>query len=638
MDVGQEWQRYKDAWSKGKSPLMDVATFNNLFYQGQVSSEAIEWLGTKHGAAATGTLHPLAVQLSPELVQGLGDSDRFRLWIAVLESTVGYRFEHLFEPERSPLSAELRTRFVADLATGAVRQLGRARARALLVRWWHQEHLWEEEQEALLQAFAWADTLNADVVRQLGPEARVLVHRMVRSGKIAAHWLEVAPGTNPVAGSQPGNSLAPQVGALLQPVAMDLNIVDARLRPDELSAMSVDDGRHQVRAHTTMLSQTLQRLERHLPSPEVQHIAASFAALERQLTISRSDHQASALGFPLLRLLHLRLLLEAPSLSGALQAPEDLLVPAVLSHTLRMDRVTYAPELRVWSETEKRWRARWAESAGEAMSVMFLESAVSLDLTLLCRIPEGSDPTPDFRAGTIHGEPIVFESKGATSWKTHLRQRMDALEQLGKGKGTRRSKRWVQPDNGRAFAATLYAAREGEERKSLLHVVDPPFPFESYFGEGWQDRARREHYAGVLEAARLDGAASEWRQGRGFNPERAPVDLFSIETANKESSMPRFIGTYLPVQELARAMRYPDMASVRALKIFVGMREDVFHDLRVNRIPPSKATADVAGRQVEPAQETIPSSGWLPGIEPGRPARGAYSMLEDGSFLAVELT
>lgn len=641
MDIQQEWQSFADAWAKGQSPAMDTETFNALFYDRSRSAKAVQWLTDGHAAAVSGTLHPVAVQLSPELVQGLDDFDRFQVWFAVLQLAVGYRFDHLFGRERSKLPATVRCDLVAELAKGALDRVGRAQARALLVHWWHNEQLLEEEREALVKAMGDADALNADLVRQLGPEAQVMVNRMIRSGKISVLALDDVPVSNAVAASQSGNGLAPQIVALLQLVSMDLNIMDARLRSEELAWMANFDGRHRRQSEETLLRRTLSRLEGFLPSSEIRHLAASLLSLDRQLVISRSDPQASALTFPLIRLLHLRLLLEAPSLSGALQAPEALLVPAVLSHVLNKDRVSYAPELRVWTETEKRWRARWAESAGEAMSVMFLESAVNLDLTLLCRIPETKDPTPDFKAGTVQGEPIVFESKGATSWKTHLRQRAEALEQLGKAKGTSRSIKWVQPGRGRAFAATLYAAQQGEERSSLLHVVDPPFPFDEYFREGWQDSARREHYTAVLEAARLDNAAASWGAGRGFDPEADGLDLFNIESAERESATPRFIGNYLPVQELARSLRYPDMSAVRALKIFVGVRQDVFDELRLNRLPPSKqvdAARDLPSRQAGPADAVIPLSGWLPRREPGGPARGAYSILEDGSFLAVELT
>ncbi|MEO8805816.1 MAG: hypothetical protein ABI433_07025, partial [Burkholderiaceae bacterium] len=259
-----EWQRYKDAWAKGQSPAMDASTYNELFWDGSRSLQVVQWLTDEHEGAVSETLFPLAEALSPELVEGLGDSDRFRVWFAVLKSGLGYQFDHLFGPQRSNLPAALRSRFVANLAEGAVDILGRAQARSLLVRWWYEQSLLEEEREALVEALAHADALNAETVRLLGPEATSMVSRMVRKGRISELVLGEAPTTNVVSGSQPGNCLAPQIGALLQPVSVNLIIVDARLRAEELAGMAAHGGSRRSQTHENHLWKTMQHLENYL--------------------------------------------------------------------------------------------------------------------------------------------------------------------------------------------------------------------------------------------------------------------------------------------------------------------------------------------------------------------------------------
>jgi hypothetical protein len=148
---------------------------------------------------------------------------------------------------------------------------------------------------------------------------------------------------------------------------------------------------------------------------------------------------------------------------------------------------------------------------------MFLEDSVELDLGSLSRVPERTDrPTPDFMAGTLPGQNVVFESKGATNWRTHLKQRRYALEQLGKKPSANGDVSWGS--KGRAFACSLFAAEQGEDRTSLLYVDDPPFQFEQDFGEGWELRSRRDHAIAMLEAARLYELADDLARARRPGP------------------------------------------------------------------------------------------------------------------------
>jgi len=129
----------------------------------------------------------------------------------------------------------------------------------------------------------------------------------------------------------------------------------------------------------------------------------------------------SQLRFPILRLLHLQQILETPRLSKVVRDPALALVPDVALYLMGRDDVLFHPELRVLRGSDRRWRARWVESAGEAVSTMFLEDSVKLDLSTLARMPEKSGSlTPDFMAATTAGGKLVYESKGSSDWKTHL--------------------------------------------------------------------------------------------------------------------------------------------------------------------------------------------------------------------------
>ncbi len=97
--------------------------------------------------------------------------------------------------------------------------------------------------------------------------------------------------------------------------------------------------------------------------------------------------------------------------------------------------------------------------------------------------------------------------------------------------------------------------------------------------------------------------------------------------------------TCLPAQEIAGSLRHPDTESVRELRIFVGVRADVLNALRESRMPPRQHMGiGPDSNQARGPKNPLPRWGLLPGGELGEPARGVYSALEDGSFLAVELT
>jgi hypothetical protein len=273
------------------------------------------------------------------------------------------------------------------------------------------------------------------------------------------------------------------------------------------------------------------------------------------------------------------------------------------------------------------------ESAGEAIATMFLEDSVQLDLSTLARMPARNDlVTPDFMAATIIGGKLVFESKGSTEWKTHFAQRKHALKQLGKGDGNRTNS-WAT--DGRTFACSLFAAQQGDERSSLLHVDDPPFQFQDQFREGWELHCRREHAIAMLEAARLfaraDNVAGQ-RQGESDSNREITFRLPGGEGSEGES----FLGTYLPLEEWARSLRHPNPRECKRIRIFLGVQEDLVRQFERGEFPGPRGSFDtnVTAASV-PALERGPKIGILPDRERGG-ARGVYSILADGAFMAIE--
>jgi hypothetical protein len=243
-------------------------------------------------------------------------------------------------------------------------------------------------------------------------------------------------------------------------------------------------------------------------------------------------------------------------------------------------------------------------------------------------------------AQTISQDRIVVESKGATSWKVHQEQRKKALVQLRKGKEPRNvgplASSWTT--SGRAFAISFFAAVQGARQSSLLHVDDPPFLFDDLFVDARVNESRRRHFVGVLEAARLFAFADDLRRGR---PSEARQDshTFTIEAQPEtREGAQRFVGNFLPVQDVARQLRHPRMDLVESLRVYVGIDDRVLRELTANRLPQPTAQTELDAEG--PTESILPATGWglLPGRQPDSPPRGVYSVLNDGAFLAVELT
>jgi hypothetical protein len=233
-------------------------------------------------------------------------------------------------------------------------------------------------------------------------------------------------------------------------------------------------------------------------------------------------------------------------------------------------------------------------------------------------------------AGTLPGQNVVFESKGATKWRTHLKQRRYALEQLGKKPSANGDISWGS--KARAFACSLFAAEQGEDRTSLLHVDDPPFRFEQDFGEGWELRSRRDHAIGMLEAARLYELADDLARARRPEREKREVATFHLPGAEQQEGGAAFVGSYLPIGEWARSLRHPSPRECERIQIFVGVEQELYRSFEHERFPSFLGPPVDSESDHEIEVPGVPGTGMLPG---DGQAKGIYSVLGDGAFLAV---
>jgi hypothetical protein len=327
------------------------------------------------------------------------------------------------------------------------------------------------------------------------------------------------------------------------------------------------------------------------------------------------------------------MILEAPALSSVLQRPEEALIPEVLLWTLGRDSAAYVPALRVNKSVDRRWRAKWVEATAEAMSALFLEDTILMDFTSLSRIPERRTPTPDFCACTLNNEHVVVEVKGATKRKTHARQRREALKQLGKARrGTElaglKDPAWA--GTSRSFACSLFVSEEGSDDESLLHVHDPPLALDEWFQEGWETVSRRRHYAAALQCADQFRFAEAVLTNtlRNTNLELDPK-LETFEWSSQAEGEQQLVasGVTRPVAETARRLGHPSSHDFEGIRMFVGVDQRILEALRAGELPrPPRRELQGEGE----SGISVPMTGVLPND------RGIFSVLTDGSFLAIE--
>jgi hypothetical protein len=611
-EADAEWAEYKSAWLGGVPRQMPSELFSELFINGNRSREAVDL--AKSSPVARDALREASLGVP------IHDGDVRRVWLAVTDDQTVETIETLFGTHREQLTPGDRQRFIESILSHLGHDRGRGFIRSTFRKWWALPLL-EEEREALIRAAVTCGIRDQAFYRVLGPVALDLARREIWKHGWDGGW-GPAQSFGPLSPEGlPG--LSSRFDVLLEHVELATDLRDACLTPSEL--VQLGTWPTQMGPPWSAFRRGLKQMFGHPAFEEFIHAVGRHAFLRP----GPSGTHGPCWSFPVLRFLHLQQILEAPRLSRTVRDPALVLVPDVALYVMGRDDVVFQPELRLLRGADRRWRARWAETAGEAVSVMFLEDSVELDLGTLSRVPERTDrPTPDFMAGTLPGQNVVFESKGATNWRTHLKQRRYALEQLGKKPSANGDLSWGS--KGRAFACSLFAAEQGEDRTSLLHVDDPPFQFEQDFGEGWDLRSRRDHAIAMLEAARLYELADDLARRRRTERVQREVATFRLPGAEGQEEGVTFLGSYLPVGEWARSLRHPSPRECARIQMFVGVEQGLYRSFEHERFPSFLAPSvdSTAGRKIEVSG--VPVTGMLPGE-----VTGVYSVLGDGAFLAV---
>ena len=498
---------------------------------------------------------------------------------------------------RDRAGAVVRGAYVAAAVYGFCEVNGREAGRRKALGWWADCEL-EEEREGVIAGLARALALTRELVVQLGPDAARAVNALTARGMETG----IDAGVPPAISLAVPPNVRDRLANLLTLVSVDLESRDARFPV-------------KTRVPQPLMNRALTRLRQH-GSRELAMIADALTAALPAVNVV---DESRATAFPLMRLLHLRMILEQPELQGALRWADRYIIPEVMLYVLGRDAVTYVPEIRVGAASDRRWRALWAESTAEAMSALVLEDRAALKLVTLSRIPETNDPTPDFRALTVGRERVVYECKGATDFETHRRQKRRARVQLGKDAGSATS--WA--DEGHAYACCFFAAREGSSSTSRFSVEDPPFNFQELFGKERDVEAMRRHFAAVLAAADLRAAAGAALTGNGAD--EVPHEDFVVGDEKSDGVSAAFAGTYRDLGQVAKELGHPRSELFAGLKMFAGIDAGSFAALVKGQLP----------EWVWGNSEEAPAFQRLPLV--GTTAKGVYSVLSDGAFLAFEM-
>jgi hypothetical protein len=607
----EAWSKYELAWKANTKISMTHDIFESLFVDGSVANQAIALISQD---ANLRLYFARFVARFPSI--DLHDSDVRRVYAAVVDGKT--MIQQWTQQLRQSLSADKKAHLAKGFIEALIEQHGRSWMRAKLPSIWGQYDLIEEEKEAILLTLSDRRVLTPELLHSLGPEAVNLALSLRH--RLPGYLFENHAFVPTIGGTSSSEEVRRRIALLFQEIVLNADFRDAGIPLPNHPAEPIG-----------------QRIE-HIV--DVLRHGFPFSRREteefvRALASHRSHHLTppANLSFPLIRLLHLQLILSSPSLASALVSPEKFLLPDILLYVLGQKGIFYTPEIRIDSATDRRWRARLAETMAEAVSVIFIEDAVAMDLSTLSRIPESNKmPTPDFRAQTLDNSPIVFETKGSTNWETHRRQRKEAKEQLHKplDDGDGESNSDISWDlGGQAFACCFFAAEQGNRRSSLFHVADPPFPFEDVFHEGWQDSARRHHYAAVLEACGQYELA-DFILGRRRREGPRPGDERIDDSEGPEGLA--CVGRYDALDLMARRLNHPFPERFKGVRVFRGLDQTLYRSLTNGNIPGDSSQRD-ANENPDSIGIRRTSSGIIPGQEDR--ASGVYSRLSDGAVMAV---
>jgi len=631
---------YAQEWATGGSPPIQWAELERMLrsenqgrvtrYSGNESQLADLIHRFEHARKAVGMLLPELQRLwemgelhFPIICAIYGSRDMVTLWKKLLDGC----------------NVENRCYLAGELVNECTRIYGKEHTRGEIARLWKEQELLEEERESFLSKAVKEHLYEWQTLPTLGQDAQIIVSKLlareeVRPEDLGQFFLNAPPL---VQGSRPyPDWVKEKVQSLGQRVTVPLRLGGCGLNKDELARLELGALTHPFLALAAF--HKYRRFFHHPILEELWHMWRHERPSPLFLSFSGTSVHANlqVLSVPLIRLMHMRRLLDTPSLASSLAHPEMALVPEAIMDMFWREDVAYAPEIHLAGGAERGWRRRWAESTGEGLSCLFMEDALALDLSTLSRIPESTETTPDFMANTFAGEHIVFESKGATSWDTFRKSKRKALKQLAKTgppMAWQRTLRWTQDSKGRSFACCLFAASDGEVEPSQFHVEDPPFAFDRYFHEGWENVARRYHYAAVLQAAGLHEEAA--RLLRRPASESSPGEVATFRLSLTEEVTKEFAGTYWRPWELARAIGHPQVDALRNLRVFAGIESDLRALLQRGTLPPARPFGPPQKETMKTSD--VPPFGLLPGLNSESSARGFFSRMSNGSFLAIEL-
>jgi hypothetical protein len=537
-DPAEELAAYRAAWETGNSPAMSPEVFRRVVFLPHPS----RWVASIASLPPVNkTLRAPASFLARSAER---DEDVLRAVAAVLaaeELFIGLdpdAIERRWDLLRTGalLAAADRGRVAEAAVTGCVRSAGKEWVRERLSQWWPACALEEEREGILKAADASGVVLSPLVLAELGPEAERL-H--------LALGLQTPAST--LSGVLDDLHLAP--AQLLRPVVIRTDVRDSRLSARERARVA----------------------------PPTRPARGTPVTPEVQALVDGAAHRADWRGLPLIRLLHLRHLLDAPAFNPSQEVHEDGLRALLHFFARENGVVDYWPEVRMSSAVGRRWRARWAEVMGEAIAIAFLDAALLFDFATLTRVPESTDPTPDFTCLTTAGAHLAFEAKGTASKKTHDVQRKRALVQLGKAAKAATGSRGSGRKTFRPFACSFMVGSEHGDPSTLLHVADPPGDFDALFPEGWEAGARRTHLAAVCEAAQLYSLADRVLL---VDAEALQERTESIVLPVGDEGMP-CVGTELSLGREARRLGIDLVPAMKDATLFVGVEARVHQQLTI---------------------------------------------------------
>jgi len=272
------------------------------------------------------------------LPAGRWPSDRFRVWLFAVgtESAIATWVER-----RHELGAEERAEFSTGLVTLLVKDYGREWMRSRVLIWWASTDLLEEEREAIVTALADTRALTRDLLVQLGPAAA----RVQAMSSARGEPLVPSPAATPwsFAGSKVPSYAVDRLNELIQVITLETNLRDGAFRPAELAMMGTFNRGLNPRV---LLGAALERL-RH-GHPLVDEIAEMLRSVVERDTSVGASVDGTAFAVPTIRVLHMRMVLDAPALAKALERPEEHLIPEVLLYALGRDSVVYSPTFVSW--------------------------------------------------------------------------------------------------------------------------------------------------------------------------------------------------------------------------------------------------------------------------------------------------